>query len=301
MLTDRLNSVHWSWMIFTEMFLAGIAAGLMISAFLLILNGRGRSPTARIAHLLAFPIMLAVTALLTLDLGRPERFWHMVILSEQYLPAFKPWSPISLGTWLIAIFTGICFISFLGALFSRACRLADESRGPTFRENPLAVLWSALGAVLGLSVAIYSGVLLTVTNIPGWADAPLIAAIYAVSAPVTGIAVLVLIQGLRGQADADVLSLAAANTTLIVLWLIVTLLFVLTLFFSLNGAARYFLYGWPLVAIVAAILLGGVLPLFFRARRSAGPSGLILSSALVLLGGLLLRIGVVIGPQGWIQ
>jgi formate-dependent nitrite reductase membrane component NrfD len=302
MLTDRLNGLHWTWMIFTEMFLAGIAAGLMISAFLLVIGGRGRSPAARTANLLAFPIMLIVTVLLIVDLGRPERFWHMVILSEQYLPAFKPWSPISLGTWLIMSFTGVSFIPFLGALMSRGSQLSQESPARPVREGPLALLWSGLGALLGLAVAMYSGVLLTVTNIPGWGDAPLLAAVYAASAPVTGIALLVLIQEIRGRADADILSLAVTNTTLVAFWLVVTVLFVVSVHFSANGAAHFFFYGWPLIAIAGAILLGGVVPLLLRPRpASAHHRALIISSACVLLGGLLLRMGVVMGPQGWIQ
>jgi formate-dependent nitrite reductase membrane component NrfD len=161
---------------------------------------------------------------------------------------------------------------------------------------------STLGALLGLSVAIYAGVLLTVTNIPGWADAPLIAAVYAASAPVTGIALLVLVQTLRGHTDADVLELAATNTWLICFWMAVTLLFILTLLLSFNGAAKYFLSGWPLLAMLGAIVLGGVIPLIIRPRSTfARPSNLTMSAALVLLGGLLLRIGIVMGPQEWIH
>jgi len=298
MLTERLNSVHWTWMIFSEMFLAGIAAGLMMSAFWLALAGRRSSTTARMAKLLAFPIVLLVTVLLIVDLSRPERFWHMVIMSERYLPMTKPWSPISLGTWLIMAFTGVSFIAFLDALIGNRRRRA----GSTLERGTLRLVLSALGALLGLSVAIYAGVLLTVTNIPGWADAPLIPAVYAASAPVTGIALLVLVQTLRGHTDADVLELAATNTWLICFWMAVTLLFIMTLLLSFNGEVKYFLSGWPLLAMLGAIVIGGVIPLIIRPRSPiARPSNLTMSSALVLLGGLLLRIGIVMGPQEWIH
>ena len=43
--------------------------------------------------------------ILILDLGVPLRFWHMVVASER-VPAllFKPWSPISLGIWILTLF-----------------------------------------------------------------------------------------------------------------------------------------------------------------------------------------------------
>jgi formate-dependent nitrite reductase membrane component NrfD len=303
MLYERANYLHWTWMIFTEMFLAGIAAGLVICAFLLAIGGRGRSSAARTANLLALPILLIVTILLVIDLGRPDRFWHMVVLNERLLPALKPWSPISLGTWLIMLFSVFSFISFVHALLSRGWASADAWReAPPSRTGPLEILWRGLGALLALAVAIYAGVLLSVTNIPGWADMPIIAAVYAASAPVTGIALLILVEALRGRVDPDVLRLAATNTVLIAFWLLVTVLFVAMLVVSYDRAGRFFLSGWPLFAIMGALIIGGVIPLLLRLRGAyLHRPALIGSSLMVLLGGLLLRIGIVMGPQEWLH
>jgi formate-dependent nitrite reductase membrane component NrfD len=303
MLYDRANYLHWTWMIFTEMFLAGIAAGLVICAFLLAIGGRGRSSAARTASILALPIVLLAMILLIVDLGRPERFWHMVVLSERFLPAIKPWSPISLGTWLIALFSGFSLISFVHALLSRGWASADARReAQPSRTGALEILWRGLGTVLAMAVAIYAGVLLSVTNIPGWADTPLIAAVYGASALVTGIALLILVEALRGHIDPDVLRLAATNTLLIVFWLVVTVLFVATLVISFDRSGRFFLSGWPLFAIISALVLGGVIPLLLRLRGAyLGRPALIGSSLMVLLGGLLLRIGIVMGPQEWLH
>jgi formate-dependent nitrite reductase membrane component NrfD len=303
MLYDRANDVHWTWMIFTEMFLAGVAAGLVICAFLLAINGRGRSSAARTASMLPFPALLIATILLIADLGRPERFWHMVVLSEQLLPAMKPWSPISLGTWLLSLFSGFSLIAFVHALASRGCASADawpESRSS--KTSALDLLWRGLGALLGLAVAIYAGVLLSVSNIPGWADMPMIAAVYAASAIVTGIALLVLVESVRGHITPDVLRLAAANTVLIVFWLVVTVLFIAMLVIAYDRSGRFFLSGWPLFAIIGALVFGGFIPLLLRLRgKLVRRPALIGSSLMVLLGGLLLRIGIVMGPQEWLR
>ncbi|MFN0073774.1 MAG: NrfD/PsrC family molybdoenzyme membrane anchor subunit [Chloroflexota bacterium] len=303
MLSERLTEVHWTWLIYTEMFLEGVAVGLIIAAFFLALAGRGHAPTARTAHLLAFPVMLIVTLMLIVDLNRPERFWHMVIMNEQLRLMLKPWSPISLGTWLIIAFTGLTFISFLDALIAGGrVRLGAWQKDRTVHGGPLGLIVTCLGAVTGLAVAIYAGVLLSVTNIPGWAHAPSIAAVYAASAPVLGIALLVLVQSIRGWIDADVLGLAQTNIWLIAFWLAVTLVFLLTLGLSSEGGARYFLYGWPLLAILGAIILGGIIPLIMRIGAPLGrPRSLPISAALVLLGGFLLRIGIVMGPQEWMH
>ena len=98
---DRVNHVDWGALVYLEMFVAGIAAGAYATAAILELFGRGRSPIARAAHLLTFPLMAIAGLLLIVDLSRPERFWHMMVQSKTLFPMLKPWSPMSLGSWLV--------------------------------------------------------------------------------------------------------------------------------------------------------------------------------------------------------
>src|SRR5687768_16742448 len=119
MLMERVNDPHWTWLVYLEMLIAGITAGAFVAAAILELSGRGRSPAARTAHLIPFPLMVLASPLLIFDLNRPERFWHMVVMSERGLPMLKPWSVMSMGTWLVMLFTGVCLISFLDALIAR--------------------------------------------------------------------------------------------------------------------------------------------------------------------------------------
>lgn len=297
MLIERANEVHWTWLVYLEMFVAGVAAGAYIAATLLELSGRGRSPAARTAHLLAFPLMALSGALLIFDLSRPERFWHMVIQAERLLPMLKPWSPMSAGSWLILLFSGVTFVSFVDALVARRFfRLGGWRYDRTLHGGPLGTAWSAIGAALAIGVATYSGVLLGTTSFPGWSHLSVIPAVYAATAMITGVALVILVQALLGRLDVDTLSLDRANLWMIGWWLVTVVLFVLLL--AGRSDAVTYLRDVSLPAIGAAVLLAGVLPLLlhaFRASRSGGV--LALSSALVLVGGFLVRYGIVMGPQ----
>jgi formate-dependent nitrite reductase membrane component NrfD len=296
MLDERANPVHWDWLLYLEMFLAGAAGGAFVAAAILELSGRGRSPAARTAHLIGFPLMAVATLLLIVDLGRPERFWHMAVMNERFLPMLKPWSPMSLGTWLVILFTGFAFVSFVDALIARRVfRLGRWRYDRTLHGGPFGLAWSLVGALLGLAVGIYSGVLLSVGNFPGWGDTWMLPGVYVSTAMITGVAAVVLVQAMLGEVDADTVSLAYANVWLIAWWLVTVVVFLLTL---VGGGAAVFLTGIPLLAILAAIVLAGIVPLVLHAARPLwSRNGLALSAALVLVGGFLLRYGLVMGPQ----
>ena len=55
-------------------------------------------PLARLGYYLAFVGVLLSGLLLTIDLDRPLRFWHMLIQSNTGRPMFKPWVPMSAGS-----------------------------------------------------------------------------------------------------------------------------------------------------------------------------------------------------------
>src|SRR5258708_24429895 len=80
------------------------------------MGDRGDQGVSRLAFLVAFPAMAICPILLTLDPGRPTRFWHMMINSRTLEPNFKYWSPMSVGAWVLFFFGLFATLSFIEAL-----------------------------------------------------------------------------------------------------------------------------------------------------------------------------------------
>ena len=291
---ERETLVHWTWLVYLEMFVAGTAAGAYVTASLLELLGRGRSLLARTAHLIAFPLMALAGLLLIFDLSRPERFWHMVLQSERLLPMLKWWSPMSVGSWGILLLSGFAFVSFVDALVAtEQVRLFGWRAGRTLHGSALGLLWSLLGGIAAFFVAGYSGVLLGVTNIPLWRDSPRLGGLFVAISAATGMAAVLFVHMLRDWSGPEEAELERANSW-VVLWQLVALLAFLV---TADAGARLVLRGLPLLAIVLAVVLA-VIALTFRALfRRSNPPASAFAALLVLLGGFLLRYAVVMGPQ----
>ncbi|HSV64883.1 MAG TPA: NrfD/PsrC family molybdoenzyme membrane anchor subunit [Mycobacteriales bacterium] len=89
-------------------------------------------------------------AALVHDLGRPERFLAM-------LRVFKPTSPLSVGSWILAPFTGLTVAAAGAELTGRLPRLGRAA--------------GVAAAGLGPAMATYTAVLLADTAIPAWHEA----------------------------------------------------------------------------------------------------------------------------------
>src|SRR5262249_56174212 len=93
------NPPGWHWLIIGYFFAGGLAGGCFFLAALIDLFGRPTDrPLARIGYYVAFPAVVLSAIFLTFDLGRPLRFWHMLIESHTGPPIFKTYSPISLSS-----------------------------------------------------------------------------------------------------------------------------------------------------------------------------------------------------------
>src|SRR5262249_34362019 len=89
---------EWGWWIILYFYLGGLAAGAYFLATLVELWGSPEDrDLARVGYRLAFPLVVVCGALLTVDLDRPERFWHMLFQSERVEAAFAAGWP--LGGW----------------------------------------------------------------------------------------------------------------------------------------------------------------------------------------------------------
>ena len=138
----------WTWEIPTYFFtggLAGASSVLSTSARL-----AGNEKLARTALYLGAAADLVSPALLISDLGRPERFHHM-------LRVVKATSPMNVGSWVLLVSGGA---SSTAALLEVAGRL-----------KPVKVLAGAVATLAGPALATYTGVLVADTAVPAWHEA----------------------------------------------------------------------------------------------------------------------------------
>ncbi len=287
---------EWQWLIVGYFFLGGIAGGAYFLAVLMDLFGDPLDrPLARLGYLVAFPATVVCGLLLTVDLHRPLRFWHMLLQSETLRPMLKVWSPMSLGSWALLLFGGLAFLSFLAAL-------ADDGRGRWPRlavlrpPGILGTLVALAGGLLGFFVAGYTGVLLTVTNRPIWADTSLLGLVFVVSAASTAAALLALLG--RGRAPGSVTGLHALERFDSVM-LVLELIALVALVVSLGSMARVWLGAWGALLVVGVVGLGILTPLvlYRRSARAGGLSGAA-AAVLVLIGGFLLRVVIILSSEG---
>jgi formate-dependent nitrite reductase membrane component NrfD len=292
-------SPDWGWWVILYFFFGGIAAGAYVIGALVDLVGTERDrPIAKIAYYIAFPLVAICGILLSVDLGRPERFWHMLIQSNTGQPMFKYWSPMSVGAWALLLFGAFSGASFVGALaedgkfglgrFSGLARL--------LHHGPIGTLVSLAGAAVGFFIASYTGALLTATNQPFWSDSYLIGALFLASAASTGIATILLILSFRRDVPHDsIVNLERTDRWAMILELVLLIAFIASLG-SLALAFITSIYG--ILLLVGTLLVGVLIPLLMLWRPSLPGSGKLYAvAALVLIGGFVLRYAVVMAGQ----
>ena len=285
----------WGWLIVLYFFFGGLAGGCYFLAALIDLFGRPEDrPLARLGYYIALPCVILSALLLTLDLTRPLRFWHMLVESNTFLPMFKPWSPISVGSWALLIFGIFSFLSFLAAL-TEDNRL-DWPRSSIFRPpGVLGSMVAAIGGLFAFFVAGYTGVLLAVTNRPIWSDTPLLGMLFIVSAAsISAALMIILAHGYRWRSPA-VLALHRLDAWVIALEFLV----LISVMISLGPVFHAWLNAWGLLLFLGVIIVGMLFPLALYWRRDwLGNRNATTAAALVLIGGFILRLVIVFSAQG---
>ena len=289
-------SPHWTWFIIPYFFIGGLAGGAYFLAATLEWFGRPEDrPVMRTAYSLAFWGAIISGALLTFDLGKPFRFWHMVFQSDN-LPhlMFKAFSPISFGVWAILLF-GLCAaLSLIGA-WSDEGRVRTAAARPLRSGTMLAKLIAGLGGLMGFFVAGYTGVLLTVTNRPIWADSPWLGALFLASGASTAAAALILLAPRRGATAGSIAWLESFDMRALVVELLILILFVAWLW----PIRQVWLSFWGLLMLVGVIGAGILWPLTLHRRPAAAAAGAFHNPAvMVLIGGFLLRVVILLSSNG---
>jgi formate-dependent nitrite reductase membrane component NrfD len=272
----------WTWEVPAYFWLGGMGAGAFVTASLA--QNLGSDDDRRVAadgFFVAAAALIPCAPLLIGDLGRPERFHHM-------LRIFKPLSPMNLGAWTLTGFTPLAFAR-------AASQAADRGllRGPLRALARLVPrrLTELAGSLLGLTLAGYSGVLLGATNVPLWAKSKLLGGLFMASALSSGSAAVTLQAARRGAPDATLHRLGTLES-------VASLgeVAVITGYLMQSGkAARPLTTGrFAAPFWVGAVGVGSLLPplLHLFARRHHGSALRSLStaaSACALVGSLALR------------
>ena len=143
-----LNKPVWTWEIPVYFFTGGLAGASSVLAA--VARGDGNVPLERAARRVAAGAALASPPLLIADLGRPQRFHHM-------LRVMKPTSPMSMGSWLLAAFV---------PLQASSTVLSELGWFPRLQR-----LTGLAAAALGPMMTTYTAVLFSNTAVPVWHDA----------------------------------------------------------------------------------------------------------------------------------
>jgi protein NrfD len=296
----ELQIPNWTGWIVLYFFAGGIAGGAYFIASMVELVGDPADrPIARFGYYLAFPLALLCALFLTIDLGQPLSFWHMVVYSRTFLPWPKWDSPISVGAFALLFFGLFSFISFVDALVETR-RLPWAPFQQRYSSLPRKI-YALFGAFFGFFLASYTGVLLATTQLPLWSSTPLLGPLFLASGASTGVAAITLGLALtRRSVDPIVwVKLRQADTIALVLEAVLLVAFVGLLL--VNGPIPSIR---SLVLLIGGTLILGLLwPLTMqlRSNRPGVQTAAGLTTwmpLLVLVGGLIMRLAVVMGGQG---
>jgi formate-dependent nitrite reductase membrane component NrfD len=296
-----VRAPDWTWYILGYFFFAGLSGGSYVIATLLRLVSRSDEPAARVGYYISFLTLLPCPVLLTLDLGQPLRFWHMLVNTTPGNEGlnFKYWSPMSVGAWGLVVFGVFATISFVEVY------LRDHGRMKVLAALLGTRLLTVIGAILGLFIAGYTGVLLSVSNQPVWSDTWALGGLFLASGLSGSAALMGWLVRYRRDARDSAAGLVRSEHLFQVLELALIVVFVLTL---IPTGALQQAFGFPWIVLWVVVLLGLAQGLAVRAPRTVSAGGeatvasttrvvALLPAVLVLLGVLALRAAIIFSAQ----
>jgi formate-dependent nitrite reductase membrane component NrfD len=194
-----LKSPVWEWKVAAYLFAGGLSAGSALLGAGADLTGR--PALRRVSRVGALASILASLYFLVADLGRPERFHHMLRVA-------KPSSPMSVGTWILTAYGPGAAVAGAAELIPKTLRSKLFGRLLDWLARP-AGLWAA-GTAPG--VASYTAVLLSQTAVPAWHEAhPYLPFVFTGSAAASGGGLGILLAPLDEAAPARRLAVLGAG------------------------------------------------------------------------------------------
>lgn len=299
----EMSELIWGPLLAGYLFLGGLSGGAyVVGALADLLNKEKYSVLSKSAILASFVSIIMGLVLLVLDL---ERFKEAPLIILNAFVKF-PDSIMSVGTWIITVFTLISLVTVLLWYFN----------GNVLVRKIVEVI----GMVLGLATASYTGILLSFAKrVPFW-QSGFLPVLFVLSGLLTGLAIAVLFipiaSGFMPKAFGDFKSMW--NTTpefaglveytdkfarvLIILETVIMVLYFSStssgsLIWGRSGISLYF-YAYILSALLFPLGIAIYnLKLHEKNRHKTMIYLTLLSTVLALVGGFLLRYVVLIGGQ----
>lgn len=298
----------WNWMVAAYLFLGGLTAGILIMSAIANLRkwpDSASGPHCEKGVMFAPFILAAGMVFIFLDLERKTNmFWFYLTL--------QPFSPMSWGAWGIMIIIPVSFLYALSTApqesrhnlrFGVLIKLSEMLR-PYMRR--LAMISFGLGIFLG----IYTGVLLSnMLARPLW-NSPILPVLFLTSASSTGAAFLIIVA--RRAA-------VKLFYTKLDIWLIFAEIVIIVLFFygqynsSVSSKAsimpfftlshEFFFYFFAVFLMAVLLPLALVMKLIEMREEHADVLSeatifkMNLSAAMVLAGGLIIRLALIYAGQ----
>jgi hypothetical protein len=242
------------------LFLGGLAGSSSLLAAGAHLTGR--ATLARRAKLAAAAGVSLAGGALVKDLGRPARFVNM-------LRVFKPTSPMSMGSWMLAAYAPATAVSALTALTGRRPAVGAAATGAA--------------GVLALGISTYTAALLADTAVPAWHEAYReLPFAFAGAAATAGGGLALAVAPLAESRPARRLALAGAAVDLAAMWRMDRRLGRLAEPYRSGRSGRYVRAGSALTAAGTLIAVAG--------RRSRLASAL--AGATLVAGSACARLGI---------
>lgn len=261
----------WEWKIPAYLFAGGLSAGSAVLAAGADLTGR--PALRRAGRVSALASLVASTYFLIADLGRPERFHHMLRVA-------KPTSPMSVGTWILAGYGPGVGVAAAGELLPAALRRTVPGRLLRLLSRPAGLA----SAIIAPGVASYTAVLLSQTAVPAWHEAhPQLPFVFTGSAAASAGGLGMVLVPVREAGPARQFAALGAVTELIASWWMEQRLGLVREAYTTGKAHR--LRTWS-----ERLTTAGLVGTAVAARRSRALA--VISGLALLTGSLLQRLGI---------
>jgi formate-dependent nitrite reductase membrane component NrfD len=176
----------WSWEISSYFFFGGLSGGAFLLARMADrFGGDSRRDVARTGTAISLAALAPCAPLLIADLGDPTRFHYM-------LRVFKPKSPMNLGAWVLTAFSAVLSLTALNE-WRKARRRGKPGGLARFADAAIDAVSDGAGVPLALTLAGYTGVLLSTTATPVWTRNRWLGPLFSASAVGTGAAAIDLV------------------------------------------------------------------------------------------------------------